>query len=88
VLVRCVFFDRNCTRGYHRFPSHACSLEASMRVPNSIPLECTLLLPVDAVNYVRTLTLKARCLFFDCNFAASRAIGIRCTIRLEPLPCV
>jgi hypothetical protein len=35
--------------------SHACSLEANMRVTNSIPLGCSLLLPVDTVNCVQTL---------------------------------
>jgi hypothetical protein len=35
--------------------SHACSLEANMRVTNGIPLGCPLLLPVVAVNCVQTL---------------------------------
>jgi hypothetical protein len=35
--------------------SHACSLEASMRVTNGIPLGCSLLLPVDTVICVQTL---------------------------------
>jgi hypothetical protein len=35
--------------------SHACSLEANMRVTNDIPLGCLLLLPVGAVNSVQTL---------------------------------
>jgi hypothetical protein len=38
--------------------SHACSLEANTRVTNGIPLGCSLLLPVDTVNFVQTL--KAR----------------------------
>jgi hypothetical protein len=38
--------------------SHACSLQANMRVANGIPFGCSLLLPVDTVNCVRTL--KAR----------------------------
>jgi hypothetical protein len=43
--------------------SHACSLEANieanMRVTNGIPLGCSLLLPVDAVNCVQTLKAYA-----------------------------
>ena len=35
--------------------SHACALEANMRVPNGIPLGCPLLLPVGTVNRVQTL---------------------------------
>ena len=35
--------------------SHACSLEANMRVTNDIPLGCSLLLPVCTVNCVQTL---------------------------------
>jgi hypothetical protein len=35
--------------------SHACSLEANMRVTNGIPLGCPLLLPVDTVICVQTL---------------------------------
>jgi transmembrane 9 superfamily protein 3 len=35
--------------------SHACSLEANMRVPNGVPLGCPLLLPVGTVNCVQTL---------------------------------
>ena len=35
--------------------SHACSLEANTRVANSIPLGCSLLLPVDTVNCVQIL---------------------------------
>jgi hypothetical protein len=35
--------------------SHAYSLEASMRVTNSIPLGSPFFLPVDAVNLVETL---------------------------------
>jgi hypothetical protein len=35
--------------------SHACSLEANMRVTNGNPLGCPLLLPVDTVNCVQTL---------------------------------
>jgi hypothetical protein len=34
--------------------SHACSLEANMRVTNGIPLGCPLLLPVGTVNRVQT----------------------------------
>jgi hypothetical protein len=39
--------------------SHACSLEASMRVTNGIPLGCSLLLPYDAPVF-SVQTLKAR----------------------------
>jgi hypothetical protein len=35
--------------------SHACSLEANMRVINGIPLGCSPLLPVYTVIYVQTL---------------------------------
>jgi hypothetical protein len=35
--------------------SHACSLEASMRVTNGIPLGCSLHLPIGIVNCVQTL---------------------------------
>jgi hypothetical protein len=35
--------------------SHACSLEASRRVTNGIPLGCSLFLPVHTVNCVQTL---------------------------------
>jgi hypothetical protein len=35
--------------------SHACSLEANMRVTNGIPLRCSLVLPVDTANCVQTL---------------------------------
>jgi hypothetical protein len=35
--------------------SHACSLEASRRVTNGIPLGCPLFLPVGIVNFVQTL---------------------------------
>jgi Ca2+-binding EF-hand superfamily protein len=38
--------------------SHACSLEARMRVNNGIPLGCSLLLPVHTVNCVQTLKAK------------------------------
>jgi xanthine dehydrogenase molybdopterin-binding subunit B len=38
--------------------SHACSLEANKRVTNGIPLESSLLLPVDAVNCVQTLKVS------------------------------
>jgi hypothetical protein len=41
------------TRGCHW--SHACSLQASRRVTNDIPLGCSLLLPVGTVNCVQTL---------------------------------
>jgi hypothetical protein len=61
--------------------SHACSLEANVRVTNGISLGCSLLLPVATVNSVQTLKdigrittvrltrlgLKARCAFSDRN---------------------
>jgi ankyrin repeat protein len=40
--------------------SHACSLEANMRVTNGIPLGGPLLLPVDTVNCVQTLKARNR----------------------------
>jgi hypothetical protein len=40
--------------------SHACSLEARMRVPNAIPLGCLLLLPAVTVNCVQTLKAGER----------------------------
>jgi hypothetical protein len=43
--------------------SHACSLEASKRVTNAVPLGCSILLPVDTVYCV--LTLKAKELRFQ-----------------------
>jgi hypothetical protein len=39
--------------------SHACSLEANMRVTNGIPLGSSLLLPVDTVICVKTLKALA-----------------------------
>jgi hypothetical protein len=39
--------------------SHACSLEASKRVTNGIPLGCPLFLPVHSVNCVQTLKVAA-----------------------------
>jgi hypothetical protein len=39
--------------------SHACSLEANMRVTNGIPLGSPLLLPVDTVNCVATRKAKS-----------------------------
>jgi hypothetical protein len=46
-------FRREITRE-DAIGSHACSLEASRRVTNSIPLGRSLLLPVDTVNCVQT----------------------------------
>jgi hypothetical protein len=40
--------------------SHACSLEANMRVTNGIPLGCPLFLPVHTVNCVQTLKVYMR----------------------------
>jgi hypothetical protein len=40
--------------------SHACSLEAIMRVTNGIPLGCSLLLPIGTVICVRTLKARAK----------------------------
>jgi hypothetical protein len=41
--------------------SHACSLQANMRVTNGIPLGSSLLLPVCTVNCVRTLKAHRIC---------------------------
>jgi 3-oxoacyl-(acyl-carrier-protein) synthase len=41
--------------------SHACSLEANMRVTNGIPLGCLLFLPVHTANCVQTLKAWRRC---------------------------
>jgi hypothetical protein len=41
--------------------SHTCSLEASMRVTNGIPLGCSLLLPVHTINCVQTLKDRQVC---------------------------
>jgi len=41
--------------------SHACLLQANMRVTNGIPLGCPLLLPVGTVNWVQTLKVRACC---------------------------
>jgi hypothetical protein len=56
-VVRCAFFDRNL---HSRMPlgSHACSLEANMRVTNGIPLGWPLFLPVHTVNCVQTLKVE------------------------------
>jgi hypothetical protein len=51
--------------------SHACSLEANMRVANGIPLGCALLLPVDTVNSVQTRKVLAS---YSEFFAAASAI--------------
>jgi hypothetical protein len=40
--------------------SHTCSLEASMRVTNGIPLGCTLALIVTTVNSIQTLKVPVR----------------------------
>jgi hypothetical protein len=40
--------------------SHACSLEANMRVTHDIPLGCPLLLPVSTVNFVQTLKVERK----------------------------
>jgi hypothetical protein len=45
------------SRGCH-IGSHACSLEANMRVINGIPLGCSLLLPVCTANSVQTLQVR------------------------------
>jgi hypothetical protein len=42
--------------------SHACSLEANMRVPNGIPMGCPLLLPVGTVNCAQTLKAVRVCM--------------------------
>jgi hypothetical protein len=52
-MVRCAFSDRNL-HARMPFGSHACSLEANMRVTNAIPFGCPLLLPVGTVNRVQT----------------------------------
>jgi hypothetical protein len=41
--------------------SHACSLEASRRVTNGIPLGCPRFLPVHTVNCVQTLKARVMC---------------------------
>jgi hypothetical protein len=41
--------------------SYACSLEATMRVTNGIPLGCSLVLPVDTANCVQTLKADQLC---------------------------
>jgi hypothetical protein len=52
--ARCAFSGRNL-HSRNAIGSHACSLEANMRVTNGIPLGSSLLLPVDTVNCVQTL---------------------------------
>jgi hypothetical protein len=54
-VVRCSFFDRNLHSRMPLVPTHARSFQASMRVTNLIPFGCSLLLPVDTVNYIQTL---------------------------------
>jgi hypothetical protein len=55
--ARCAFSDRNL---HSRMPmeSHACSLEANMRLTNCIPLGSPLLLPVGTVNSITTLQAR------------------------------
>ena len=48
IAVRCLFFVQNIV-------SHACSLQANMRVPKGIHLGCPLPFTVTAVNSVQTL---------------------------------
>ena len=47
--------------------SHACSLVASRRVANGIPLGCPLLLPVHTVNCVQTLKVQGDHEKLDCD---------------------
>jgi hypothetical protein len=47
-------FRQGCTLD-DAIGSHACTLEANMRVTNGIPLRCPLLLPGHTVNSVQTL---------------------------------
>jgi aminopeptidase N len=51
------FSTETYTRGC--IDSHACSLEASWRVTNGVPLGCSLLLPVGTVHSVQTLKAQA-----------------------------
>jgi hypothetical protein len=51
--------------------SHACSLEANMRVTNGIPLGCPLLLPVDTVICVQTLKVfRVLLMYHDAELCA------------------
>jgi serine/threonine protein kinase len=52
--VRCAFFDRILQSRIPLYPTPV-SLEAKMRVTNSIPLGCSLLLPVGTINCAETL---------------------------------
>jgi hypothetical protein len=52
-VARCAFLDRFTPED--AIGSHACSLEASRRVTNDIPLRCPHFLPVHPVNCVQTL---------------------------------
>jgi hypothetical protein len=51
-------FRQKFTRG--AIGSHACSLQANMRVTNGITLESSLLLPIATVNCVQTLKVTRR----------------------------
>jgi hypothetical protein len=59
--VVAALLDRHGARFQQKFTlegaigSHACSLEANMRVTNGSPLGCPLFLPVGTVNCVQTL---------------------------------
>jgi hypothetical protein len=55
--ARCAFFDRNL-HFEDAIGSHACSLEASVRVINGIPLGCSLFLLGRTVNCVQTLKVS------------------------------
>jgi hypothetical protein len=58
VMVRCAFrqkFTLEDAIGSHACSLQANTLQANMRVTNGNPLGCSLLLPVDTVNYVQPL---------------------------------
>jgi hypothetical protein len=79
--------------------SHACSLEASERVTNDIPLGCSLLLPIDTINSVATLKaimwstadmVELLCMVrvLEQNFALGDAFGSYAGCAPEALPRV
>jgi hypothetical protein len=73
--VRCAFFDRKL-HSRNAIGSHACWLEANMRVTNGIPLRSSLLLPVCAVNCVQTRKAQEHPIT-TCEAPALQSTGVR-----------
>jgi hypothetical protein len=60
--------------------SHACSLEASMRLTNGMPLGCPFLLPVGTVNCVQALKATSK-------GARPRRSSVGCAANTEGMGC-